>query len=229
MAPTPVTPPSQSPSPEIHEPYSSKMKVEEPGMACLAKQLSDLTTRMADLTTRLDQDKKDLEVRKNNEQPPKAKNQSAGPECLYGAPQKGNTYIIRTKDEPKALAIEHCALVVADEYRDAKTGEIDQTDRSFHWDCVQTKGWLGFRNIVTDTYLGINEKVHGNLTAEQKHHKAWEYIVPMMHPEGGYQLYCRHDNDLCLMGVEEKKRSKLVKVEHGKETLFSFVKVGDTI
>lgn len=122
------------------------------------------------------------------------------------------------------MAIEHCQLVMTDEPRDEKGGVI-QCDRSYHWLCVCTRGWLGFKNVVTDTFLGTNPEDATKLAAHMKNHKDLEFIMPRAHPNGGYQIFARQDNDLHLMGLQ-KDSSKIGRTEHGKETLFRFVKVG---
>ena len=84
---------------------------------------------------------------------------------------------------------------------------------SIHWACVETKGWLGFRNTVSGKLLGHDAK--GRLCCSAERHQGWEYFCVRMRPEGGCVLLMTHHDRLWHVGV---------KVEQGVEKL---AKIGD--
>ncbi|KAI1808788.1 hypothetical protein F4811DRAFT_498881 [Daldinia bambusicola] len=71
----------------------------------------------------------------------------------------------------------------------------------WHWVCVEKGGWLGFRNPVSSTYIGHDTR--HNYWAEYKHHLGDESFCARKHPEGGYILLSRQDEELWKMSVSE--------------------------
>jgi hypothetical protein len=49
-----------------------------------------------------------------------------------------------------------------------------------HWEVVETDGWLGFKNPVSDTYIAHDGS--GKFVANVKHHKSYEFFCPRQHP-----------------------------------------------
>ncbi|KAI1641694.1 uncharacterized protein F4817DRAFT_355064 [Daldinia loculata] len=90
----------------------------------------------------------------------------------------------------------------------------------WHWICVETQGWLGFRSPVSATYMGHD--TNKNIWAEHKHHKEHEYFCARKHPHGGYMLLKRHDDELWKITVSNDFR--LIETT-GDGTLWDFVKV----
>ena len=84
---------------------------------------------------------------------------------------------------------------------------------SIYWTCVETKGWLGFRNTVSGKFLGHDAK--GKLCCSVERHQSWEYFCVRMRPEGGCVLLMTHYERLWHVGF---------KVEQGVEKL---AKIGD--
>jgi hypothetical protein len=96
-------------------------------------------------------------------------------------------------------------------------GQIELTQPggrgSIHWACMETKGWLGFRNTVSGKFLGHDVK--GRLCCSAERHQGWEYFCVRMRPEGGCVLLMTHYERLWHVGI---------KVEQGVEKL---AKIGD--
>jgi len=97
---------------------------------------------------------------------------------------------------------------------------------SIHWACVESKGWLGFRNPVSGRYLGHDDNSRVRCTSNR--HLPWEYFCVRLRPEGGYLLLMTHYERLWPLGIrEEKGVQKLSKmgipVEEGM--VWEFVKV----
>jgi hypothetical protein len=84
---------------------------------------------------------------------------------------------------------------------------------SIHWKCVETKGWLGFKNTVSGRFLGHDDK--GKLRCSAGEQKGWENFCVRLRPEGGYVLLMQHWERLWHVGV---------RVERGVECL---AKMGD--
>ena len=84
---------------------------------------------------------------------------------------------------------------------------------SIHWACVETKGWLGFRNLVSGKFLGHDAK--GRLSCSAERHREWEWFCVRMRPDGGSVLLMKHYERLWHVGI---------KVEEGVERL---AKIGD--
>ncbi|CAI4212020.1 unnamed protein product [Parascedosporium putredinis] len=67
------------------------------------------------------------------------------------------------------------------------------------------RGWFGFRNCVSGTYLGHNERKR--FIAAVRHHRPHEYFTPLHHPSGGYELLMRHNNEQRSMAVGQDDSS----------------------
>lgn len=126
----------------------------------------------------------------------------AGP-YSYLVPWPNSTFIIRS------LSSGHVITLL--------DGQITLTSPSgrgsIHWACVETKGWLGFRNTVSGGFLGHDAE--GRLRCSAKRHQGWEYFCVRMRPEGGCVLLMMHYERLWHVGI---------KVEQGVEKL---AKMGD--
>ncbi|KAL8761228.1 MAG: hypothetical protein Q9184_002632 [Pyrenodesmia sp. 2 TL-2023] len=85
---------------------------------------------------------------------------------------------------------------------------------SIYWACVETKGWLGFLNVVSGGYLGHDAK--GRLCCLAKHHQGWERFCFRVRPEGGCVLLMTHYDRLWHVGVKvEQGVEKLAKIAEG--------------
>lgn len=95
-----------------------------------------------------------------------------------------------------------------------------------HWACVESKGWFGFRNIVSGDFLGHDAK--GKLCCTVKRLQGWEQFSLRPKPEGGCVLLMPHWWDLQPIGiVMEQGVEKLAKVGEGGSdgVVWEFVKV----
>ncbi|RYP80135.1 hypothetical protein DL769_002621 [Monosporascus sp. CRB-8-3] len=106
-------------------------------------------------------------------------------------PWPGNTFVIRERATGRAITLVDGKLRLRD--------WDCAGDRGAHWVCEQKDGWLGFRNPVSGTYIGHDDR--GGFRATASHHKTWEYFCATWHPEGGYLLLKRHGDALWKMGV----------------------------
>jgi hypothetical protein len=121
-------------------------------------------------------------------------------------PWPGSTFIIRSVSSGQVMTLLDGQIVLA------PLGGRG----SIHWACVETKGWLGFRNLVTCEFLGHNGK-NGGLCCKAKKHQDWEKFCVRMRPEGGCIMLMTHWEKLWPVGI---------KVEQGVETLAKIEKGG---
>jgi hypothetical protein len=132
-------------------------------------------------------------------------------------PWPGSTFIIKSAASGEVITL-----------RDGKIALALPSDLgSIYWDCVETKGWLGFRNIATGLFLG-HDKNFG-IWCVARGHQGWENFCVMARPEGGYVLLMRHGRDkLWPVGIRMEEGIKmLAKIENSvsEGTVWEFVKV----
>ena len=118
-------------------------------------------------------------------------------------PWPDSTFIIRSVTSGHLLTLLDGRVVLAP----------GDSSGSIHWACVETKGWLGFRNVVSGKFLGHDAKGRLNCSAER--HREWEWFCVRTRPEGGSVLLMKHYERLWHVGI---------KVEEGVERL---AKIGD--
>lgn len=123
--------------------------------------------------------------------------------CSYLVPWPGSTFIIRSVSSGHVITLLDGHVTLA---HPGGRGSI-------HWACVEIKGWLGFRNLVSGKYLGHDS--NGRLHCGAERHQGWEYFCVRMRPEGGCVLLMKHYDQLWHVGI---------KVEQGVEKL---AKIGD--
>lgn len=95
-----------------------------------------------------------------------------------------------------------------------------------HWECVETDGWLGFRNIASYGFLGRNDQ--WLLCCSVKWHREHEKFHIRSRPEGGFVLLMTHWWKLRPVGIkEEKGQQKLAMIENGNTSgiVWEFVEV----
>lgn len=126
-------------------------------------------------------------------------------------PWPGETFVIREPNQGLAITLTEGRLRLRQEMGNRG---------GCHWVCVDRNGWLGFRNAVSGTYLGHDQK--GNFYAKVQHHEPHEYFCARRHPRGGYILLMRHGNDLQKMAIGEDGES-LVETK-GEGTAWEFFK-----
>ena len=119
-------------------------------------------------------------------------------------PWPGSTFIIRSVSTGHVLTLLDGQVVLK------KPGSRG----SIYWACVETKGWLGFRNTVSGRFLGHEAK--GRLCCLAERHQKWEYFCVRMRPEGGCVLLMTHYERLWHVGIKvEEGEAKLAKIGDG--------------
>lgn len=125
-------------------------------------------------------------------------------------PWPGSTFIIRSASSGNVLTLLDGQIVLA---QHGSRGSI-------HWECIDNKGWLGFRNTVSGRYLGHDPK--GRLHCMADRHQAWENFCVRMRPEGGFILLMTHWERLWYVGIKmEGGVERLAKVD-GEENAISW-------
>jgi hypothetical protein len=92
-------------------------------------------------------------------------------------PSEGSKFIIRSVSCGRVITLLKGKVVLA--YPDDSGGSV-------HWECVKSRGWYGFRNCVTPTFLGYDED--RRLCCSAKEQKGWENFHIGPRPEGGSVL-----------------------------------------
>ncbi|KAI4201011.1 MAG: hypothetical protein LQ346_002253 [Caloplaca aetnensis] len=131
-------------------------------------------------------------------------------------PWPGSTFIIRSVSSGEVITLLDGQIILA---RPGGKGCI-------YWACVESKGWLGFQNVVSGAFLGHDAK--GKLCCSVKRHQGWERFCLRPKPEGGCVLLMTHYSDLWHVGiVAEQEVEKLAKVGEGGSDgiVWEFVKV----
>ena len=127
-------------------------------------------------------------------------------------PWPGSTYIIVDRALGRAVTLVDGALGLTD---------VESTAGNGRWLCVETSGWLGFRNVASGRYLGHDGQKR--MLARATQHKGWEYFCARRHPDGGYLLLMTFWDGLLKMGISEGEEA-LVRTEDG-QTTWEFIKV----
>lgn len=95
-------------------------------------------------------------------------------------PQPGRTWLIRAMSSGEVLTLHGGRIILS-----------QPADRASHWDCVETDGWLGFRNGVSGAYLGRDWWLQ--LRCSTGWHQLWERFHVRVRPEGvGSVLLMEH-------------------------------------
>ena len=83
-----------------------------------------------------------------------------------------------------------------------------------HWQCVENKGWLGFRNPISSKFLGHD--LGGKLVCSADKQQGWENFCARARPEGGFVLLMSHYERLWHVGVRpEQGVKRLAKLGDG--------------
>jgi hypothetical protein len=131
-------------------------------------------------------------------------------------PWPGSTFIIRSAASGHVITLLDGEIVLA-----SPGGR-----GSFHWACVESKGWLGFRNVVSGRFLGHAE--NGRLRCSAGRHQGWENFCVRLRPDGGYVLLMTHFERLWHVGFKnERGTERLAKVGDGGTNglVWEFIKV----
>lgn len=149
---------------------------------------------------------------------------SPGRTPVEACPWKGDTFIIRDPESHCAMALRDgvLGLYPEDEYGNG----MYRYGRDSYWHCVENeKGWLGFRNAVSGTYIGHNNKRENwKLGATAVGHREWEWFCTRQHPDGGHVLLIKHNDGLKTTAVGGHRKRELV-VGQGRGTSWEFIKV----
>ncbi|KAF2463282.1 uncharacterized protein BDR25DRAFT_307876 [Lindgomyces ingoldianus] len=61
---------------------------------------------------------------------------------------------------------------------------------SIHWKCVETEGWIGFRNPISNRFLCHDWS--GRLKCSAEQHNGWRHFTITPMPNGGYIMQMLH-------------------------------------
>lgn len=130
-------------------------------------------------------------------------------------PWPGSTFIIRSASSGHVLTLLDGQILLT---QPGGRGSI-------HWECVETNGWLGFRNNVSGKFLG---REGGRLCCLVGRQQGREYFCARMRPDGGYVLLMTHWEKLFHVGMKlDQGVEKLAMGEVGGSDgiVWEFIKV----
>ncbi|KAK3324245.1 hypothetical protein B0T19DRAFT_428141 [Cercophora scortea] len=149
----------------------------------------------------------------------------ADPTITYDAvPVPGDTFILVHQPDGRALTLLNGKLRLASLTAAARSGG------SFHWACVEKKGWLGFRNAASGAYLGHDGRMgrdgRKGIRATAWRHEGWEYFCARRHAGGGgYVLLTTHWDTLLKVAVEGEGEGVRVVAREEGGSVWEFRKV----
>ncbi|KAI8961466.1 hypothetical protein F5Y11DRAFT_326266 [Daldinia sp. FL1419] len=127
-------------------------------------------------------------------------------------PWPGHIYKIRDLETKRQITLVNGELKLAEDLG-AQGG--------YHWLCVETDGYLGFRSPTNNVHIGHD--CWGNFVAREYHHWAWEFFNTRAHPKGGQMLLTTHYNTMRKM-VVERGTGRLVETDD-TGTAWEFIEV----
>jgi hypothetical protein len=104
-------------------------------------------------------------------------------------PLPGRTFIIRSRANGQVITFLNGKIILD------KPGGLG----TFRWRCVETLGWMGFKDPASALHLGYDEQSW--LRCAMSHHHDWEYICPRMRPDGGFVLMVLVEQELLPLGA----------------------------
>lgn len=129
-------------------------------------------------------------------------------------PGPDETFLIRHRETSGTITLIDGQLRLCDELT---------LQGGFHWRCEEKDGWLGFRNCVSGTYIGYDDKK--KFIARVTHHRDHEYFCVRPHArKGGYELLTRHGQKLWRMGVADDGKT-LVEITQGEGATWDFHRI----
>ncbi|KAF2094063.1 hypothetical protein NA57DRAFT_47193 [Rhizodiscina lignyota] len=138
------------------------------------------------------------------------------PSSSSSVPWPGSTFIIRSISSWQVITLLDGQVVLAP----------PSSSGSTHWECVETKGWLGFRSPISGKFLGHDTR--GKLCCSAERHQGWENFCVRATPEGGYVLLMTHFERLRHVGIKiEQGVEKLAKIGDGASDgiVWEFIRV----
>ncbi|KAL4781985.1 hypothetical protein BJX76DRAFT_306797 [Aspergillus varians] len=142
-------------------------------------------------------------------------------------PEGGATFVIRDPQTGLVIALRNGMLSLRPE---RQVHGFGLTGRGSHWHCVENDElWLGFRNAVSGTYIGHDNKQScWRFIADAKAHKPWEWFCARQHPGGGHMLLVRHNDGFRAMKIGGEQNRELIVGERGQGgTAWEFIVVDD--
>jgi hypothetical protein len=127
------------------------------------------------------------------------KNASVMPQTSI--PWPGHTYIIRNRANGQVITFLNGEIILD------KPGGLG----TFRWNCVEKRGWMGFKDPASALHLGYDDKSF--LRCVMAHHQDWEYICPRMRPEGDFVLMVLVNGELLPLGAYTEESENGVKLK----------------
>jgi hypothetical protein len=138
--------------------------------------------------------------------------------CL-SPPLANETFIIRHPQTNLVVTLKNGKLYLH---------TLDITNTNCQWRVIEAaSGWLGFRNIHSDTYIRHNNCSNSwKFVADVKHHSQWEYFSTRPGPDARHELLVKHSQEFRGMRVGGEEGRELMVAEQGERGVaWEFIKV----
>ncbi|KAH6972770.1 hypothetical protein BKA56DRAFT_592793 [Ilyonectria sp. MPI-CAGE-AT-0026] len=129
-------------------------------------------------------------------------------------PWPGSKYVIIEKGSDRAITLTSGRLRL----QDVNEGR----NLNNQWLCVERNNYFGFYNERARVYLGHDGKK--GMRASAPSLEEWEFMIPRLHPEGGYQLLLPFWSHTMMILTPSENKDQLVRSMHGT-ALWVFSKV----
>ncbi|QKX62538.1 uncharacterized protein TRUGW13939_09699 [Talaromyces rugulosus] len=134
-------------------------------------------------------------------------------------PLANETFIIRHPQTNLVVTLKNSKLCLH---------TLEFTDTNCHWRVIEAaSGWLGFRNIHSDTYIMHNNSWNNwKFVADVKHHSLWEYFSTRPGPDARHELLVMYNFGFRGMRVGGEEGMELMVAERGERGVaWEFIKV----
>jgi hypothetical protein len=121
-------------------------------------------------------------------------------------PKSGSSFLIQSVATGKVITFQQGRIVLS------PLGGHNMT----RWQCVENKGWLGFRDPASGMFLGYDN--NEELCCMVRRQDLWENFCVRQRSEGGYLLLMTHYENW-IMFFWNELRPVGMKVENGSEKL----------
>lgn len=134
----------------------------------------------------------------------------------FTVPQAGKTYRIHHHRTHQVISLVDGKVQLQ--------RDLDTPGGGWFWTCVERNGWLGFKNHVSGTFLGLAPDPKYGLHSKVTHHKAHEWFCIRLSPYGGYKLLVHYYSKEKLWKLDCKD-GKTLSVTNGPGITWQFEEI----
>jgi len=129
-------------------------------------------------------------------------------------PEPDSTFIIKSTSSGLAIAVS-----------EGKVVQAPPGGKECHWVCIQTDGWLGFRNPVSGKFLGRNDDWHMACVATAHERHEWFHVRSRQEGHVLMQIHKEMLRPVGFTGAGETKTLAMMENWASKEIHWEFIRV----